>query len=67
MTEDVMLSVVEVAGRLRVSDESIYRLVRSGALRSVRVGGTWRVPQSALDEYVQRQTRCSTEPKEGQL
>lgn len=50
--DDVLLTVREVAARLRVSDESVYRLVRSNKLRAVRIGELWRIPQSAVHDLV---------------
>jgi len=49
---DGMLTVREVAEQLRVSDESVYRLVRRGQLRANRVGYLWRIPREALAEFL---------------
>jgi excisionase family DNA binding protein len=57
---DTLLTVGEVAARLRVSDESVYRLVRSGKLRSIKVGGLWRVPASALAELLHTGQQASS-------
>ncbi len=46
------LTVAEVAGLLRVSKMTVYRLVHSGELASVRVGRSFRVPERAVDEYL---------------
>jgi excisionase family DNA binding protein len=42
----------EVAKKLRVSDATVRDVLRSGALRSVRVGLQWRVTDEALKEYL---------------
>jgi integrase len=48
-----LLTVREVAGRLRVSSGFIYRETNAGRLGSVRVGGSGvRVPEEALDAYL---------------
>jgi len=47
-----VLTVAEVAEQLRISDESVYRLVRTGRLHSVRIGGLWRIPQESLDRFL---------------
>jgi excisionase family DNA binding protein len=39
---------------LVIGRTNVYELIRSGALRSVRVGGPRRVPVAALDEFVAR-------------
>jgi len=50
---DKLLTVLEVAEQLRISDESVYRLIRSGKLRAMRVGGLWRVTQDAITALLQ--------------
>lgn len=42
----------EVARRLTISRAAAYRLVRSGQLRGIRVGQTWRVLHADFDAYV---------------
>ena len=42
----------EVARRLAVSRAAAYRLVRSGELRGIRVGETWRVLGADFDAYL---------------
>ncbi|MFT4211881.1 MAG: helix-turn-helix domain-containing protein [Microbacterium sp.] len=48
------LTVAEVAEIMRVSKMTVYRLVHAGELPAVRFGRSYRVPQSAVDELVQR-------------
>ncbi len=51
----VLLVCPEDAARvLGVGRTKVYELMRSGALRSVRVGGLRRIPVAALDEFVAR-------------
>lgn len=49
---DVFVTVAEIAKLLRVSKMTVYRLVHSGALSSVTVGRSYRVPRRALQEYM---------------
>jgi excisionase family DNA binding protein len=44
------LTVAEVAAYLRIGKGLIYEMVRSGELRSVRMGRLVRVPREALSE-----------------
>lgn len=46
------LTVAEVAEITRVSRMTVYRMVHSGDLPAVRVGGSYRVPRSALDQLL---------------
>jgi excisionase family DNA binding protein len=51
--EDVsFLTVAEVAGLMRVSKMTVYRMVHSGELTAVRVGRSFRVPSKAVREYL---------------
>jgi excisionase family DNA binding protein len=43
-----LLTVREVAARLRVSRATVYRLVRAGALPVLRVSNAIRIPAAAL-------------------
>jgi excisionase family DNA binding protein len=46
------MRLAEVARRLAISRAGAYRLVRSGELRGIQVGQTWRVLRSDFDAYV---------------
>ena len=46
------LTVAEVADIMRVSKMTVYRLVHAGELPAVRVGRSFRVHESAVDEYL---------------
>ncbi|MGZ4560264.1 MAG: excisionase family DNA-binding protein [Mycobacteriaceae bacterium] len=49
------LTVAEVAKRWRVSKMSVYRRIHEGTLTAVRVGGQFRIPTKAADEYIDGQ------------
>jgi excisionase family DNA binding protein len=54
LTPDVQfLTVGEVAVILRVSKMTVYRLLKSGELESIRVGRSFRVPEQAVNQYLQ--------------
>jgi excisionase family DNA binding protein len=44
--------VAEVADQMRLSAMTVYRLIHAGALRAVRVGRSFRVPEDALEEFL---------------
>ncbi len=46
------MTVAEVADQMRVSKMTVYRLVHSGELQAVRVGRSFRVPESAVEEFL---------------
>jgi excisionase family DNA binding protein len=52
LSEVRFLTVAEVAAIMRVSKMTVYRLVHSGELTSVRVGRSFRVPERAVHDYL---------------
>lgn len=48
------LTVAEVAELMRVSKMTVYRMVHSGELPAIRFGRSFRVPESAVAEALQR-------------
>ena len=48
-------TVAEVALLMRVSKMTVYRLVHGGELPAVRVGRSFRVPESAVHDYLRAQ------------
>lgn len=59
----VLLKAEDVAAQLGLSVSQAYRLMRSGRLRTVRFGGTVRVSQDAIDEFVREHTEEPLGPK----
>ncbi|WP_415973239.1 helix-turn-helix domain-containing protein [Rhodococcus sp. 077-4] len=47
------LTVAEVAGLMRVSKMTVYRLIKSGDLPAVRVGRSFRVHAKAVHDYLE--------------
>lgn len=48
----LLLTPEEAADRLALSRTTIYELIRTGELRSVKIGRARRIPVAALGEYV---------------
>jgi excisionase family DNA binding protein len=46
------LTVAEVADTLRVSTMTVYRLIKAGDLRAVRVGKSYRLTEDDVDQYL---------------
>ena len=46
------LTAAEVAGILRVSTMTVYRLIKAGDLPAVRVGKSYRVREDDVDRYL---------------
>lgn len=48
----LVLTVEDLARILAISKNTAYELVRSRKIRSVKIGRTYRIPRSALQEYL---------------
>ncbi|HYP23982.1 MAG TPA: helix-turn-helix domain-containing protein, partial [Actinomycetota bacterium] len=46
------LTVGEVAGIMRVSNMTVYRLIKSGQLSAIRVGKNYRIRRMDVDKYL---------------
>lgn len=49
---DRLLTVGEVAATMRVSNMTVYRLIKAGELPALRVGKSYRVRESEVDRYL---------------
>jgi excisionase family DNA binding protein len=48
LTSTRFLTIFETATILRVSKQTVYRLVRAGDLEAIRVGRSFRIPVQAV-------------------
>jgi excisionase family DNA binding protein len=53
MSDPKFLTIAEVATMMRVSKMTVYRLVHNGELPAIRVGRSFRVTESDVNEYLQ--------------
>lgn len=51
-----LLTVGEVAAVMRVSNMTVYRLIKSGQLGAIRVGKNYRIRRSDVDRYLQERS-----------
>ena len=49
-----VMTVMQMAAVLQIGRNNAYALVKSGMIRSIRIGRTIRVPRSALLEYLEK-------------
>jgi excisionase family DNA binding protein len=47
-----LLTVAEVAGVLRVSSMTVYRLIKAGELPAIRIGKSFRIQQRNLQAFL---------------
>lgn len=48
----LVLTVEDLARILAISKNTAYELVRSRKIHSVKIGRTYRIPRSALEDYL---------------
>jgi len=53
-----LLTVNEVANILRVSNMTVYRLVKSGQIPAIRVGKNYRIKENDVNDYLSRGTQA---------
>ena len=49
---NTLLTVSELARELRIGRNTAYTFVRSGQIRSIKIGRTIRVPRTALEDFL---------------
>jgi excisionase family DNA binding protein len=47
-----LLTVAEVAASMRVSNMTVYRLIKGGELAAVRVGKNFRIREAEVERYL---------------
>ena len=58
-----LLTVGEVANVMRVSNMTVYRLIKSGQLSAIRVGKNYRIRRGDVDRYLtDRAVRIDEDP-----
>lgn len=51
-----LMTVAEVAAAMRVSNMTVYRLIKSGELPAVRVGKNYRLRSSDLERFLEERS-----------
>lgn len=57
---DELLGVPEIARYLKVSEVTVYRWCKQGRLPALKLGHSWRVRRSALEDFLERGERSAT-------
>ncbi len=64
-TISAALSVVDGAAFLRVSPDTIRRLIKSGVLAHARIGNSIRIRRIDLEQFLKSKTSTNWEPVDG--
>lgn len=51
-----LITVNELAETLNVSLNSAYTLLKTGQIRSWKIGRHYKIPSTAVDDYIQKMT-----------
>lgn len=54
MAEEVVYTIEEVARILKVSTDTIRRMITDGELEAVKVRGQWRIKKESVDKLLGR-------------
>ena len=60
---DAVMTLEEAAAFLKVSETTVYQLVRSGELKARKVGREWRILKSQLVEFLRLRGESMTTDK----
>ena len=52
--EPIVMQVKDLVPLLLISHNTAYELVRSGQIRSIRIGRSYRIPREAVTEYLSK-------------
>ena len=64
INNDNFLSPEDLAQKFKISLSSVYKLVRSGEIPSIRLGKIYRIPESSLSHYLRHQQQKRFSPKQ---
>jgi excisionase family DNA binding protein len=53
-----LLNVAELARYLKFHQTTIYRLLKSGGIPGIRLGGSWRFHREAIDRWLKDSERA---------
>jgi excisionase family DNA binding protein len=59
LVTDQILTVREIAATLRLTERTIYAMLRAGELPGFRVRGQWRMLEGALEAWVTARSAAS--------
>lgn len=52
---DELLDIRQVQNILKLSERTVFRLIKSGELKGFKAGSKWRFATSDIEDYINRQ------------
>ncbi len=62
ISEEKLLSTAEVGERVGVDEQTVRLWIKKGKLEALKVGRGWRIPQSALEEFLGNAPKAPAPP-----
>jgi len=62
---DVLLTLHEVAKRLKVAEKTVYTMAQRGELPAFKVRGQWRFKSKDLELWIEQQKLTAAKGREG--
>jgi excisionase family DNA binding protein len=53
MTDQILLTPLDVAKRLQMSERTVTQWLRNGHLRGFKIGKEWRISELDLDAFIE--------------
>ena len=54
--DNAIMTIGEVAGYLKVTERTIYRLAGAKQIPAFKVGGSWRFSRTDIDQWIREQS-----------
>ena len=54
---DLLISIETLCEQLKIGTTTAYKLLKSGDIKSFKIGRIYKIPQSSVSEYIKR--KCS--------
>jgi len=58
-SDNAIMTIGEVAGYLKVTERTIYRLAGAKQIPAFKVGGSWRFSRVDIDRWIREQSKDS--------
>ena len=62
---EYILTILEVADHLKVTERTLFRLVKDGKLPAFKVGNSWRFRHEDVERWISEQSRGTDTNCEG--
>ena len=53
MQSEEYYSPQQISDKFNVKTRTVYAWIRQGRLKAIKLGDLWRIPQSALEEFIE--------------